>query len=99
LALYENGNDEGSRGWLRITMDLNEFGEATCVDYIDDNGNNSCDRIGSLPNFVISPDGLISTPGDEISGIMNVDRTGAYISDITSDGVVIQTGFMTKLLQ
>ena len=97
LTLYENGYD--GNGWLQITMDLNEPGEATCVEFADDIGNDSCRVVDPLPNFVVTSDGLLSTPGDEIYGIVNVDRTAAYVSDITDDGIIIQTGFMTKLLQ
>jgi hypothetical protein len=60
-------------------MDVNQFGETACVQYLDSQGTSSCSDANTLPKFSVWPAGLITTSDNSIYGIMDSDGTAAYL--------------------
>jgi len=93
IILTSNGNYDYA--WAYLKIDVNERGEASCLQWVGSDGNTECP---TLPNISLGPDGQLSTEDGLTYGFMNYDGINATLFSITPDGATL-TGSMTRTLE
>ena len=90
------GDDPAYSGWINTKIQVDESGQATCLEHLDSRGHNSCKNINPT-NVYVSSDGIVTISGDfPWHGVMNADKNEVTFSDTNIFGLH-ELGIVTKI--